>query len=209
MGTPRKDIEVRREEVVEAILANVAEKGQGALSVSAVARRIGLVPSAIYRHFKNREAMIDGVVDFVAARLMENVAAVKSTSATESEHLKQLLDKHIAFVRKNPGLLKIVFSDQLFGGTPARRAVLHRMIQGYLGAVAKIVRDGQAKGEFREDLDPHSTAVYFLGLIQPLAALWHLTDGKADITRMAEKNWAFFLRSIAIESSARRRKERT
>lgn len=197
MGTPKKPAEARREEIVGAILQIVSEKGESALSVSAVARRIGLVPSAIYRHFKNREAMVDGVAEYVAGRLMENVQVVGMSCESEAERLRQLMRRHIAMVRQNPGLLRIVFSDHLFGGAPSRRAVLHRMIQGYLRAIERIIRAGQKKGEFRADVDPKSAAVYFLGLIQPLAILWHLTDGRIDITRMADRNWDLFERAVA------------
>jgi AcrR family transcriptional regulator len=201
MGTPKKPAEERREEVVRAILQIVAEKGQAALSVSAVARRIGLVPSAIYRHFKNREAMVDGVVDYVADRLLRNVECADAQCQSETQRLHMLLRRHIALIRENPGLLRIVFSDQLFGGAPARRAVLNRMIQGYLRAVSRIIEEGQTRGEFRAEVDPQAAAVYFLGLIQPLAVLWHLTDGRIDITRMAESNWGFFLQSIAAQGT--------
>jgi AcrR family transcriptional regulator len=117
-GYAKKKVEQRREEIIPALLSLVQEQGQKGLSVSAVARRIGLVPSAIYRHFKDRDAMIEGVAEYVATQLAENIAAAGGDGRYAEEKLRRLLDRHIAMIRSNPGLLRIVFSDELFGGNP-------------------------------------------------------------------------------------------
>lgn len=205
MGTPKKPVEQRREEIIPALLSLVQEQGQKGLSVSAVARRIGLVPSAIYRHFKDRDAMIEGVAEYVAARLAENVAAAGGDGRSAEEKLRRLLDRHIAMIRSNPGLLRIVFSDELFGGKPSRRALMLRVIQGYLDAVARLIREGQDAGEFSRTVDADTAALLFLGLIQPLAVLWHLSDGGVDITRLAGRNWKLFRRVLVPEPTSKER----
>ncbi|MDK2971877.1 MAG: hypothetical protein PWP23_1632 [Candidatus Sumerlaeota bacterium] len=196
MATQKKSTEDRRNEITEAVLGIVQEHGQKGLSIAAVARRIGLVPSAIYRHYRNKDAMIEGVLDFVARRLADNLATEEGTCSSQTERLHNALERHLVMVRQNRGLLRIVFSDDVFGGTERRRTLLGGIVQRYLRAVADIVAAGQKSGEFREDIDPSATAALFLGLVQPLAVLWHLSDGKTDITRMAEKNWKVFLRGI-------------
>jgi hypothetical protein len=55
--------------------------------------------------------------------------------------------------------------------------------------VAEIVSDGQRDGQIRPNVDPDTVAVMFLGLIQPAAILWHLSNGGFDVTRQAEKAW--------------------
>ena len=46
---------IRRQQIAEAALTLVADRGLNRLSVAAVVRRVGLVPSGIYRHFKSKE----------------------------------------------------------------------------------------------------------------------------------------------------------
>ena len=50
----RMDTATRKRQIAEAALAVVAEHGVGGMTVARVARLIGLVPSAIYRHFADR-----------------------------------------------------------------------------------------------------------------------------------------------------------
>jgi hypothetical protein len=62
-------------------------------------------------------------------------------------------------------------------------------IRTYLDDVAAIVQRGQTDGQIRPDVDPQTVATLFLGLIQPGAILWHMSDGEFDVTRHAERGW--------------------
>ncbi|MBI2220156.1 MAG: helix-turn-helix transcriptional regulator [Acidobacteria bacterium] len=49
------DTEIRQEQIAQAALAVVARHGIRRLSIASVARRVGIVPSAPYRHFENKD----------------------------------------------------------------------------------------------------------------------------------------------------------
>ena len=67
---------IRQEQIVLAAMNLVATQGLRSLNVAGVARRIGLVPSAIYRHFKGKEQVIDAVLEHIRGMLVDNVEAV-------------------------------------------------------------------------------------------------------------------------------------
>ncbi len=54
MAREKLDTEIRQEQIAQAALSLIASRGIKGLSVAAVARRVGLVPSGIYRHFKGK-----------------------------------------------------------------------------------------------------------------------------------------------------------
>jgi AcrR family transcriptional regulator len=49
-------------EIVEAARAELASEGAAGLSLRAVARRIGMVPSALYRYFPSRDALLTTLI---------------------------------------------------------------------------------------------------------------------------------------------------
>jgi AcrR family transcriptional regulator len=53
----------RRDEVLTAALALVDERGLDALTMRALAERLGVTPMAVYRHVANKEALLDALVD--------------------------------------------------------------------------------------------------------------------------------------------------
>ncbi len=191
------DTEIRKEQLAQAALNLIAEQGLKALSVARVARRVGLVPSAIYRHFACKDALMDAVIALIRERLHRNIAAVTEQTPDGLDRLQLLLLAHVRVIRENRGILRFVFSDELHRGRPERKALVYEMVDSYLQRVAALVTQGQRDGSIRKDLNPETVAVMFLGLIQPAAILWHLSDGRFDVTKQAQRAWPVFRSAVA------------
>ncbi|MGD0376416.1 MAG: helix-turn-helix domain-containing protein, partial [Streptosporangiaceae bacterium] len=58
-----------RERVVAEALAVISAEGVDALSMRALAARLGVVPGALYRHVRSKEQLCDLVVDGVLAEV--------------------------------------------------------------------------------------------------------------------------------------------
>ena len=190
------DTEIRQEQIAQAALTVVARYGLRRLSIAQVARLVGVVPSALYRHFPSKDAIVDTVTGLVRARLLENVRAVTDAVSDPFEQLRLLLKRHVQFIAENEALPRIIFSEQVYDGRPGRRRAMFRTIQAYLDRVADIIRTGQADGGIRKDLDPSTIAVMFLGLIQPAAILSHMSEGQFDVTGHTERAWKIFVEAI-------------
>ena len=193
MKNEKMKTEVRREQIATAALQLIARRGVRGLSIAGIARQVGLVPSAIYRHFDGKDHVLDLVLDQIRQRLLDNVQAETSDSV---EALRRLLFRHIKLIRESEAIPMLVFSDQVYSGRPERKARMQQIIQDYLEQVGKVVERGQKEKALRADLDPAVAAVMFLGLVQPAAILWHLSEGAFDVTKHTEKAWQVFRRVI-------------
>jgi TetR/AcrR family transcriptional regulator, fatty acid metabolism regulator protein len=188
--------DIRQQQIVQASLTLISSHGLKGLSIAGIASRVGLVPSAIYRHFKNKEQVIDAILDLIREKLLANVKVVTEETRDVLERLRRLLMLHIQLIRENQGILRVVFSEEVMNGPPERKARVHSTVRNYLGTVADMVRQGQEEGVIRRDLETGSVSVAFLGMIQPSAILWHLSAGKFDLTEHAERAWKIFLGGI-------------
>ncbi len=190
--------EIRQEQLAQAAVALIEEHGIAGLSVARIARRVGLVPSAIYRHYSGKDELVDAVVALIRERLHGNVTAAMRDTPDAIERLHRLLLAHVRVIRENRGILRVIFSDELHHGDPRKKARLYEMISSYLGRVASIVSDGQREGMIRCDLNAGTVSVMFLGLIQPAAILWHLSDEEFDVTKHVEKAWPILAAAIRV-----------
>ncbi len=202
MAQVKLETEVRRVQFVQAALALIAAEGLKALSVARVARRVGLVPSATYRHFRSKHHLLQAVIELIEQRMHANVKTASGISADPLECLRSLLMDHIRMIRENQGILRIVFSDELHGGHPGKKARLYKMITGYLDRVATLIASGQRLGRIRRDIDAETLAVMFLGMIQPAAILWNMSEGEFDISKHAERAWPAFCVAVAPDGAA-------
>lgn len=198
MAEQKLDTEIRREQITEAALAIVAEHGLRRLSMAAVARRVGLVPSGLYRHFASKEAMLGAVLDLLEKRLTDNVEAACRESPDPLVQLQGVLTRHIRFIREGRAIPRIIFSDDVHSGDPKRKQRIGRMILDYAGRLAEIISRGQKQGEIRADVDAQAAAMMLFGMIAPAGMLWQLTDGGFDIARHAQRSWTLFRQAVAV-----------
>jgi AcrR family transcriptional regulator len=205
MSLEKLETGVRRAQIAGAALEVLAAGGPKALSVGAVARRVGLVPSAIYRHFKSKDEMTVAAIGLFRERLAENLRAAREESPDALSRLESLLNRHVRMIRDNIAMPRVVFSEGLASGPAEARKMVLGNIRLYLDGVAAIVREGQAAGTVRREIDPDTTALMFLGLVMPAAILWHLTEGGFDVTRHAARAWGTFRDAIRVNVSSRKK----
>jgi AcrR family transcriptional regulator len=202
MADAKLQTRIRREQIAEAALALVAGEGVKRLSIAAVARRVGLVPSGIYRHFKSKDAMLDAVLELLNAKLQENVEAARKETADPLLRLRSLFLRHIRIIRSGQAFPRIIFSDE--AARPARKTRVRRIVDDYLAQIERMVREGQQQGAIDRKLLPRTAAMLFLGMIVPAGVVWHLTDGGFNLTQHAGRVWKIFQQALVINRSQRR-----
>ena len=198
MAEEKLDTQIRREQIAEAAMSLVAERGLRRLSVAAVARRVGLVPSGIYRHFKSKDEILAALLDRIEQRLLANVQAARDENDDAVECLKGVLMRHIRFIREGKvfSIPRMIFSEDVHVGNPERRGRVLKIFNRYIGQVCEIVRLGQSQGGIRLELDARTVAMMLFGIIMPAGVLWHLTEGGFDATQHAQRAWQLFRSAI-------------
>ena len=194
--------EIRQEQIIQAAMNLIASRGFKGLSVAAIANRIGLVPSAIYRHFKSKDDVLDMILDFIQERLFTNIRIVCKGTSDPMERLRRILKRHVETLRENRAIPRIIFTEDVFSGNSKRKNKVYGIINGYLARLNKIIRDGQEKGVIRSDTNSETVALMFLGMVQPGVILWFLSDGKFDILKHSEKNWELFREAIRAKGNS-------
>jgi AcrR family transcriptional regulator len=96
--------QLTREHVVAEALAVIAEEGVQALTMRALAARLGVVPGALYRHVRNKEQLQDLVLDGVLAELDYHL----DHSLPWTEQLKVLAHRLRAVLEDHPGVAGIL-----------------------------------------------------------------------------------------------------
>lgn len=200
MADEKLDTQIRREQIAEAALALVATSGVRQLSVAAVARRVGLVPSGIYRHFKSKDEILDAVLEMLEKRVLDFVEAAVQETDDPLERLHGVLRRHVRFIREGRAIPRIIFSDDVHSGHPERKQRVRRIVTTYLGQVERLVGEAQKAGRIRAEINPNTTAMMFFGIVVPVGLFWHLTDGGIDLTQHAERAWQLFCHAVACES---------
>ncbi|SFM58950.1 TetR/AcrR family transcriptional regulator [Thermodesulforhabdus norvegica] len=188
----------RRREFIEAALRIVQSEGLSSLSISRLASEVGVVPSALYRHFRSKEELLDAILGFVRENLREHFEDAVGHHFSALSALDELLNRHVNMIKAHGAIPRVLFSEEIVGDSRARRKVLGEIIREHVGRIAGLVKRGQDEGEIRKDLDPEAVALMFLGIVQPAAILWHTSEGEFDFTEYAKQAWRVFRESVTV-----------
>jgi AcrR family transcriptional regulator len=199
MRAKKQNSEIRRRQIAAAAMGLIARQGIKGLSVASVARKVGVVPSALYRHFKGKEEILEATLGLIQDLIKENVHLVRKESLSPLEQLKLLMMRHLKMIQEFQAIPRIIFSDEVSSSHPLRRTAMYKIIQRILNQVAKLIAEGQHLGQIKPDLNPDTVSVIFLGLVQPPAILWYLSQGKFDVLKHMKKAWPIFEKAVMAE----------
>jgi AcrR family transcriptional regulator len=144
------------------------ENGSAGLSLRAVARRAGVSPTAPYRHYADRDALVAAVAAEGYRGLATALAAAHPSPSTP-EDLAAVAVAYVRFALDHPAMFRAMFAEPCDPGSEERAAAT-AVITEYVTA---LVRDA-----FPAAGDPAALATAVWALVHGLAFL-HL-DGKLD-----------------------------
>jgi AcrR family transcriptional regulator len=196
----KKGTEIRQEEITLAALTLVANQGVKSMTIERIARIVGIVPSAIYRHFNNKAEILEAVLGMIGERMKNNAIEVNKENASSLEAIRKLLMRQVQLIMEFSAIPQILFSEEVYRENQQLKATLHNMIKTFLNAIVEIVKRGQREGRIRTDMEPRRIAIMFLGLFQPSAFLYHLSDGRFDIIKQVDMTWKMFSKAIQAET---------
>ncbi|MFC5746772.1 TetR/AcrR family transcriptional regulator [Actinomadura rugatobispora] len=142
---PRADARRNRERIVEAARETFAAEGPGA-SLNEIARRAGIGPGTLYRHFPNRAALQAAVLQDRIERLCARAAELRET-ASPDEALALWLRAFLAHARTDHGLAGQLMVD----GRGGLGIDCHQMIRD---AAASVLDRARSAGAARPDVSP-------------------------------------------------------
>jgi TetR/AcrR family transcriptional regulator len=202
MDHPNKRLNAddRRAVTVETVVALAAEQNPSEITTAAIAARMQLTQGALFRHFPNKEAIWQSVMEWVADHLLTRIERAASGASSPLAALEAIYLAHIAFVIEHPGVPRMMFGElQRAEGTAAKRMV-QTMIRGYGERLRVLIEDGKASGELDPQLDAAAAATLFIGSIQGLVMQAMLLGDSKQMRKSAPGAFAIYRRGI---SSAR------
>jgi AcrR family transcriptional regulator len=151
--------ELVREEVIEAALAEFADRGYHQTSIAHIATRLGAGHSMFYRYFKNKRDILEHVVRHasqrIAAMMGETLSGRLNTMEEFHEFAVNLGMAYIDLVTEDPRLARLLVLQA------ADREMTEQFCRGFDAGAAELVgllRDGIEIGYVRADIDVEAVA---------------------------------------------------
>lgn len=200
MGIKKVKTKIRQAQIAEAALKIIARNGLKGFTISTIARKVGVASGNIYRHFKDKNAVMSAIVSEIERNLKTIVLESCHENDTAIECLESIFFKHIEFLRKHKGIPRVIFSDEMYSADKNMSVRLKTSIRGYHNDIKKVLMGGIKDKTFDVDLDIEAAATTFIGLIQSTALQWVLFGGSFSPKARGKKIWKIYLKGILQRS---------
>lgn len=193
----RFSTEERQDEIVKAAVDLAGTQGVDNVTTQGIAAAIGVTQGAIFRHFPSKKSIWIAVVHWVRGRLMSVVDTAASQAADPIDAIERIFYAHIGFAERNPAVPRLLLTT-----SPALKELLQEMLAAYEAKLVRLLAEAKAKGLVDADLDEHSAAVLFLGIIQGLVTRVLILGPRKSLVAEAKRAFPIFL--AGIRGGARR-----
>ena len=189
--------EARRAATVEAVVALAATQNPGDITTAAIAQHMQLTQGALFRHFANKDAILQAVVEWVAGQLLTRIdQAAADAAASPRAALQAMFMAHVGFVAEHPGVPRIIFGELQRAGETEPKRLVQQLVGSYGGRVRQLLLQGQAQGELHAGLDVQAAATLFIGTIQGLVMQSLITGDMERMRADAPRVFAIYQRGI-------------
>ncbi|HEV8687269.1 MAG TPA: TetR family transcriptional regulator [Gaiellaceae bacterium] len=176
----------KRRVLLDAAVRVFARKGYHEARVGDIAEEAGVAHGLLYHYFASKEEVLETIFRDTWSELLAAVREVEESGAPAREQLRQVAAILLRAWRRDADLVRVLVREVTRSAEVGKRVA---EIGDAFAAIERIVRRGQADGEFREELDPRLASVIFYGAIEEVLTGWVLEllpDGDAEVARAEE-----------------------
>jgi AcrR family transcriptional regulator len=179
----REDHYKRKQEILTIAARIFRQKGYNATSMNDLAKECGLFKGSLYHYFKNKEEILQEVIQSYFEYLLQYLEPINSSKVLPTEKLRMSLEIQLKAIEANRDAVSVALREDRAVENPYREAYIaqRNRLEDHLVA---ILEEGIEKGVFRK-VDIRLTTKAILGMCN-WAAVWYSRSGRLSSKAIAQ-----------------------
>ena len=175
-----------KEEFITIAMDFIAKEDVEKLTLKVLADATGTSRSAIYKHFKNKDALIETIIEKGLDRFdAETTPYFKDESKSLVDRFYLTGKLYVEFARKNPNLYRLLFGKKYAHIREEMLSIKHQDCSGF-SALQKAVEEGQKQGILKKE-DSYRQAIVIWAMMHGISSL--IIDGFMDVEEVYEATY--------------------
>ena len=186
----------RKFETVKAVIDLASEQNPAEITTNEIAKKMGLTQGAIFRHFPNKDSILEATLQWVAVKLLEKVDKAARNEESCIAALKAMFLSHVNFVYQHPGVPRMLFGElQKTNDSLAKKMVL-TLLKQYQQRLKVLFKKAVTNNELKASIDIEVAIVMYMGMVQGLVVRSLLADKDANIKEFAPKVFDIYIAGL-------------
>ncbi len=193
----RRSSKERRALAIDAVIDLASGMNPADITTAAISERMGLTQGALFRHFPNKDAVLQAVMESVSERILFRIDEAVREETSPLEALRAIFMAHVGFIESNPGVPRLLFSElQRTEETGAKRAV-EAFLEASAMRILEQLDEAKKFGLVSRDICARSAAMSLIGGVQGLVIQAMLSGRAGDIGEGADGVFAVWRRGVS------------
>ncbi|MEA2508771.1 MAG: hypothetical protein QOG21_853 [Actinomycetota bacterium] len=204
--SPRPNVEEeRRRQILEAACEAIAERGFAAVRISDVAAKAATSTGTVHYYFENRRDVLRQALRFAFEQSLNRQLGELARLRSPRRRLERLIELNLPNAEEVTQEW-IVWMEFWLEAVhhPEMRPMNEQLYGRWRKVVGDIIADGQAAGDFREDVDADSLANRFVALMDGLAIQALLHSPQMTVAKMRRVLGDFVTSDLSARAIAAR-----
>ncbi len=188
----------RRAFTVAAVIELAAQQNPSEITTAAIAKHMSVTQGSLFRHFANKEAILESVMNWVAKRLLARIDKAMQGQETVLVALHAAFMTHITFISEHPGVPRLLFSELQRKENTAAKKLVNALLGQYQQRLQQTLEHGKQNQELDAALDVEAAAMLFIGSIQGLVVQSIVLGSSDTLLQAAEGVFVLYQRAIEV-----------
>ena len=179
----------RKDQILQTLAEMLERPAAEKITTAALAARLRVSEAALYRHFKGKAQMFEGLIEFIEQTLFALVNKITTEEKSGLRQLEAIISVLLAFAQKNRGMTRVLIGDALVNEDERLQLRINQLLDRLEAVLKQALRFGVTQNEIAAEVDVTAQANLLMSFV---TGRWHQfakSGFKRDPAELWAKQW--------------------
>ena len=186
----------RKDQILQTLAQMLENPAGEKVTTAALAARIKVSEAALYRHFKGKAEMFEGLIEFIEQTLFGLINRITSEEKSGVRQVEGMITVLLAFAQKNRGMTRVLIGDALVNEDDRLQLRINQLHERLEAALKQALRFGVSQKEIAQEVDISAQANLMMSFV---TGRWHQfakSGFKRDPAELWPKQWRQLMEGV-------------
>jgi TetR/AcrR family transcriptional regulator len=186
----------RRHQILQTLAQMLEQPAGEKVTTAALAARLSVSEAALYRHFKGKAEMFEGLIEFIEQTLFALINRITGEEKSGLRQLEGIMTVLLGFAQKNRGMTRVLIGDALVNEDDRLQLRINQLHDRLEAALKQALRFGVSQKEIAPEVDITAQANLLLSFV---TGRWHQfakSGFKRDPAELWAKQWRQLMEGV-------------
>ena len=186
----------RKHQILQTLAQMLENPAGEKATTAALAARLGVSEAALYRHFRGKAEMFEGLIEFIEQTLFALINKITGDEKSGLRPLEAIMGVMLAFAQKNRGMTRVLVGDALVNEDERLQTRINQLHDRLEAALKQALRFGVSQQEIAQEVDIAAQANLLMSYV---TGRWHQfakSGFKRDPVELWPKQWRQLMEGV-------------